>query len=594
MMFRLYLIIFFTFTISVLSQDIDPKYLDSLPESIRKDVLDRIEQQTSSEEAVYRSSQSSSKIDKRRFETGSILDNEKEDNNKDVNKLELFGKDFFDTIQTSFMPISEPNMDASYILDFGDVLEIQFLGQKDLIDTFPVNRDGSINIPDIGGIKVSGLSLESASNLIKSKVKTTLLGTSAFITLVSVRDINILVSGNAYNPGVYTLSGNSNILSALSVSGGISEYGSYRDIQLIRNNEVIDTLDMYDVLINAKFNSKTRLRSGDVIFVNPVHNIVSIDGAVKRPAKYELFPEQKLNVVINYANGIKNDADLKNIFLDRILDGRIESLPIANTSMFKDIAAKDGDAIFIRKYPFRLVSIDGAVLNPGSYLMSEGDTINDLINKSGGYTKNAYPFGAVYENEVAKLINEISKDILYEEFIDNIISVQQLNPTGEFDLTSIISLTENLKSTEPNGRIVIDLQDTKSAESMILIEGDKVTIPEKPNHIFIYGEVSSEGGILFESGNDLDFYINKSGGFRESADKNAIYVLHPNGNSERFGFNRNIFTGNSSELELFPGSVIFVPRKIDSSASNRLAAQAYATILGNIGVSLASISVLKD
>lgn len=594
MMFRLYLIIFCTFTISVLSQDIDPKYLDSLPESIRKDVLDRIEEQTSSEEAVYRSLQSSSKIDKRRFETGSILDNEKVDNNKDVNKLELFGKDFFDTIQTSFMPISEPNMDASYILDFGDVLEIQFLGQKDLIDTFPVNRDGSINIPDIGGIKVSGLSLESASNLIKSKVKTTLLGTSAFITLVSVRDINILVSGNAYNPGVYTLSGNSNILSALSVSGGISEYGSYRDIQLIRNNEVIDTLDMYDVLINAKFNSKTRLRSGDVIFVNPVHNIVSIDGAVKRPAKYELFPEQKLNVVINYANGIKNDADLKNIFLDRILDGRIESLPIANTSMFKDITAKDGDAIFIRKYPFRLVSIDGAVLNPGSYLMSEGDTINDLINKSGGYTKNAYPFGAVYENEVAKLINEISKDILYEEFIDNIISVQQLNPTGEFDLTSIINLTQNLKSAEPNGRIVIDLQDTKSAQSMILIEGDKVTIPEKPNHIFIYGEVSSEGGILFESGNDLDFYINKSGGFRKSADKNAIYVLHPNGNSERFGFNRNIFTGNSSELELFPGSVIFVPRKIDSSASNRLAAQAYATILGNIGVSLASISVLKD
>ena len=95
----------------------------------------------------------------------------------------------------------------------------------------------SISLPDIGEINVAGLSLNDASQLIKSKINAAFIGTEAFINLSEIRDVNILVTGNAENPGIYTLTGNSNILHAISAAGGISEFGSLREINLIRDNK---------------------------------------------------------------------------------------------------------------------------------------------------------------------------------------------------------------------------------------------------------------------------------------------------------------------------------------------------------------------
>ena len=111
-------------------------------------------------------------------------------------------------------------------------------------------------MPDIGKIMIAGLSLSDASQLIKSKVNSAFIGTEAFINLAELRDVNILVTGNAKNPGIYTLTGNSNILHAISAAGGISEHGSFREINLIRNDEKVESLDVYDLLIEGKYNLK--------------------------------------------------------------------------------------------------------------------------------------------------------------------------------------------------------------------------------------------------------------------------------------------------------------------------------------------------
>src|SRR6056300_1998558 len=190
------------------SQELDEAYLQSLPESVREDVLSKIEAQEDLDKPVYR--RASTFIDK---------DKDK-DKDKDIYNI-LFGSDFFDVMQTSFMPINEPNLDSSYVLDFGDVLEIQLIGQKDQIGNYSINRDGSINLPDIGRLNLSGLSLNDASNLIRAKVSSAFIGTEAYISLKNIRDINVLVVGNAYNPGIYTLNGNSNMLHAISMAGGI-------------------------------------------------------------------------------------------------------------------------------------------------------------------------------------------------------------------------------------------------------------------------------------------------------------------------------------------------------------------------------------
>lgn len=600
----LILTVFLFSSFAINSQELDKDFLESLPKSMQEEVLKRAESGSLQEESVYRGITSQTELEKKNLEDlkkrleEDLLFLEKQlakekDGEFDADDLILFGSDFFSTYQSTFMPINEPNLSSSYILDFGDILDIQLIGQKDLEEQFQIKRDGSINLPDVGKIKLAGLSLNEASLLIKAKVREAFVGTETFVSLFNVRDINVLVSGNAYKAGIYTISGNSNMLHALAVAGGINEYGSYREINLIRNKEVVATLDMYDVLITGEYDNNIQLNSGDVIFVKPIKKIVSVDGAVKIPARYELNENQNLSEALAYAGGLTNLADERNIFLDRILDGQVKSLPISNFKQFDDILAEDADKIFIRKYSLRSINIEGAVLRPGRYLVSEGESINDIIDKSGGYTENAYPFGAVYENARALTINKMAKELLYNDFIDNIIQASQKNPTGSTDLSSIIELTETLANTIPNGRIVVDLLD--NTNSQIIRDGDKLTIPEKPGHIYIYGEVSYEGALKYIDDESLDYYISGSGGMKETANEKAIYVLHPNGDTQRTSVRKNIFQNNpSNQLKLYPGSIIFVPRAIDDSTSNRLAAQAYVSILGNIGIALASLSSINN
>jgi len=600
----LILTVFLFSSFAINSQELDKDFLESLPKSMQEEVLKRAESGSLQEESVYRGITSQTELEKKNLEDlkkrleEDLLFLEKQlakekDGEFDADDLILFGSDFFSTYQSTFMPINEPNLSSSYILDFGDILDIQLIGQKDLEEQLQIKRDGSINLPDVGKIKLAGLSLNEASLLIKAKVREAFVGTETFVSLFNVRDINVLVSGNAYKAGIYTISGNSNMLHALAVAGGINEYGSYREINLIRNKEVVATLDMYDVLITGEYDNNIQLNSGDVIFVKPIKKIVSVDGAVKIPARYELNDNQNLSEALAYAGGLTNLADVRNIFLDRILDGQVKSLPISNFKQFDDILAEDADKIFIRKYSLRSINIEGAVLRPGRYLVAEGESINDIIDKSGGYTENAYPFGAVYENARALTINKMAKELLYNDFIDNIIQASQKNPTGSTDLSSIIELTETLANTIPNGRIVVDLLD--NSNSQIIRDGDKLTIPEKPSHIYIYGEVSYEGALKYVDDENLDYYISGSGGIKDTANEKAIYVLHPNGDTQRTSVRNNLFQNNpANQLKLYPGSIIFVPRAIDETTSNRLAAQAYVSILGNIGIALASLSSINN
>ena len=594
-------------SLSLVAQELDQDFLNSLPDDIKNDLAEKNSKTQESSSENYRPYLNSSKLNK--DEDLLILKQRLE---YDLQELEqrlgsddrlvaeeetkLYGEDFFNTFQTTYMPINEPNPDSGYSLDIGDILEIQLVGQSNYIEDFPVKRDGSINLPDIGKINIAGLSISQASKLIKSKINSAFIGTEAFISLSEIRDVNILVSGNAQNPGIYTLSGNSNILHALSVSGGINKYGSLREINLIRDNEVIESLDLYDLLINGEYDLKKRLRSGDVIFVESRKNVVTIEGAVKRPAKYEVLNEQNLFSIISYANGMKRTADRENIFLERILDGTLKTIPIRNEVQFETIKAIDGDSIYIREYPYRSAKISGAVVKPGSYTMAEGETINDLIEKAGGTTENAYLFGGLYLNEGAKAVNKKSKQLLYELFLDNILSMSEKSD-GEnpFDPSPIIGLAQELKKSEPNGRIVIDLLDEGSLNANQIKDGDELIIPENTNVVYIYGEISSEGAVMFDQNQDLDFFINKSGGFKKSADLSSIYILHPNGESELYSKKRNIFESSpKNEIKIYPGSIIFVPRALDNSTPRRLAAQAYVSILGNLGIGLASLASLND
>jgi len=603
---KLAILSFILISVSLNAQEIDQEFLDSLPDDVREDLETRNQTRADQTNETYRPYMYSSKLNqaeellslKDRLERD-LLDLERRldtGENLTINEeLKLYGADFFNTFQTSFMPINEPNPDSGYMLDVGDVLQIQLVGQNDYIEDLLINSDGSINLPDIGKIIVAGLSLNDTSKLIKSKVSSAFIATEAFITLSEIRDVNILVTGNAENPGIYTLTGNSNILHAISAAGGISEFGSLREINLLRDNIIIETLDVYDLLIKGQYNLKKRLRSGDVIFVEARKNIVTIDGAINRPAMYEALDNQKLISIIEYANGINPKADLANISLERLVDGALKTIPVPNDSYFEAINVLDSDFIYIREHPYRKSKISGAVMKPGTYTMAAGETINDLIQKAGGYTDNAYEFGAIYLTEDAKSINAKSKEILYQKFLDNILTVSEQNISLNFDMTPLVSLIRELKNTEVNGRVVINLLDDSSMDLYKIKEGDELFVPERNNVVYVYGETSTDGAVMYSENQDVEYFIEKSGGYKRFADDESIYVLHPNGESQLYKSKRNIFESSpKDEIKIYPGSIIFVPRALDESTPRRLAAQAYVSILGNLGIALASLSAIND
>ena len=367
------------------AQEFDSNFLNSLPDDVRRDLLNQVEEDNSLNEEQYR--RPSTFIEKPEISS------------------DRFGIRIFSMMQTTLMPINEPNFDADYVLDFGDTLQLQLIGTKSSIVSLLVGRDGSISVPDIGKIVVSGLSLEDASNLIKERIESLYIGVSAFVTLSKVRDIQIIVAGNVFNPGPYTLNGNSNIFHGLAVAGGPSELGSFRKISLIRKDNLIESVDLYDIFIYGKSSFGTRLRSGDTIFVNPAIQLNGVYGGVKREGVYELKDNETLSDLIFFGNGLEPDADSGNIFKEVFENGAVKNIKVLPEE-FSTVNLNDGNNVFIRQFPIRQVEISGAVKNPGKYRLNDGDTISDVIKRSGGYLPNAYTFGGILLNQEALKANE--------------------------------------------------------------------------------------------------------------------------------------------------------------------------------------------
>ncbi len=570
-----YSILFAFISISVVSQQYDSKFLDSLPENIRDDILAQQEQKLLNEEPQYR--RPSSFIEKPNVDS------------------KRFGINIFSMMQSTFMPLNEPNFDSDYILDFGDVIRLQLIGQgqRNSIDDLPINRDGSINLPELGKIYVAGISFEEASKLIKANIENSFIGVESFVTLINVRDIQVIVSGNVFNPGPYTLNGNSNVFHALSVSGGPSELGTFRDIDLIRSGEVIESIDLYDIFIKGKSSFGKRLRSGDLIFVKPAKKLVDISGSVKRPALYELDDGEGFNEILFFANGFTPSAEKNDIVLRRIDNNLVKSTKLDQEN-FKKTKLFDGDRLYVGGISIKSVTVSGAVKNPGVYTLNPSDGIFELIVNAGGYTQNAYEFGGILLNQSALEVARYAKDRLYKDFLNSLVETQ--TSVGSVDREAVIPLVEEIKGMPVSGRISaefdLDKINRNKVLNTLLQNNDEVIIPERVNHLYVYGEVANEGATAFNSKNDLIYFINNMGGFTENADQTNIFVLSPDGTTQRVR-SKNLFRDGRQNIELYPGSIIFIPRKFNNIYASQVI-QSYASILGNLGVTLASLSVIKD
>lgn len=559
----------------LISQELDTNFLNSLPSDVRANLLEEVQKREDLEAPQYR-------------RPSTFIE-------KPINESDRFGHEFFSMMQSTLMPLNEPNFDPNYVLDFGDLLELQLTGQRSAILDIPILRDGSISLPDIGKVIVSGLTLTQASELISDKIASIYIGVDSYITLKNIRDIQVIISGNAYNPGPYLLNGNSNIFHALTVSGGPSDNGSFRKIDLIRDSKILETIDLYDLFMHGKSTFSTRLRSGDIIFINPALKMVSINGAVKREGSYELKDNETGGDLLYYANGFSATANKSELRLETISGIKAVSIKLMSPTDLRNKIFNDGDRVWIGETSFRDVTISGAVKNTGVYRLNEGDGILELVERAGGYLENSYEFGGILINQDALIAATYARDQLYKSFLAEIVD-NSIALGENSSMETIGFLLNDLKNSEVSGRVnaEFDIDKLKKNQDLntALKAGDEIIIPEKVNHVYVFGEVQNQGTAVYFDEYTVTEYIDNKGGFRETADRSNIFVLHPNGESIKMS-RKNIFRDGDEKIYLYPGSIIFVPKKVRDGYRSK-ALQSYATILGNLGVSIASISVLKD
>ena len=298
--------------------------------------------------------------------------------------LKPFGYHVFNqqaSVYSAIRPLSNVPVPSNYVVGPGDTIEVQLYGNKNATYPLMVGRNGLINFPQLGPISVGGQLFTSVQSQIESRVAHQMIGVHASVTMMQTRSIEVFVMGDAFAPGVYTVSGLGTVTSALYAAGGIARNGSMRDVQLIRNGKVVDTLDLYDLLIHGSTANDAKLQQGDVVFVPPVGRTVAVGGEVERPAVYEIKNETTPAQAVALAGGLKPNADIRDATVSRILPtGQRVVLPLKLASTTEGL--RNGDYIDIPRLKPALdkaVTLQGNVYNPGVYAYQPGMRLTDVL-----------------------------------------------------------------------------------------------------------------------------------------------------------------------------------------------------------------------
>lgn len=302
----------------------------------------------------------------------------------DVTKLPLFGRDIFQNTLDSFRPATDIPIPANYIMGPGDTLVIQLYGKENLAHSLVLNREGQIQFPQIGPVTLAGLTFSQAQKVIEQIVSEQMIGVKASVTMGALRTIRVFVLGEVKRPGSFTVGSLATMTNALFASGGITDVGSLRNIQLKRAGELITTLDLYTLLLNGDTSKDARLLPGDVIFVPPLGKTVGITGQVKRPATYEIRDEATINTLISLSGGLTNNAYLPISYLvrhDNFGERTLINIDLS-TPEGKLYELRDGDLLSIAsKLEFinNQVTLSGHVKRPGPRSWGQGLRFTDLI-----------------------------------------------------------------------------------------------------------------------------------------------------------------------------------------------------------------------
>jgi protein involved in polysaccharide export with SLBB domain len=415
---------------------------------------------------------------------------------------EVFGLEVFRRVSTQFQPAVSGPVDRGYRLGPGDVLVLILTGDVELAHTLEVTREGFVIIPQVGQVYVAGLTLEQLDTALGTRLGRVYsgiardgTGTTRFqISVARLRTNQIFVVGEVVRPGSYQVSSVGTVLTALYLAGGPTESGSFRHVEVRRGGRLVDSLDLYRYLLRGENGQDARLEHGDIVFV-PVRKVaVEIEGAVVRPAIYELRTTESLRDLVSAAGGFAANALRRRIQIDRILPPEQRAaggrdrvvIELAETQVVGDSAPAfplvTGDRVSVFSVAERrrnAIAVRGNVWVEGRVGFSPGMRLSDAIRLAGGPKADAY-LGQ--------------------------ISISRLNPD---------STRSQFRSAfaDSTGRVTDDLA---------LTEDDEITVFSRTafrpdRYVVISGAVGRTGRVRFKEGMTLRDAILEANGVTEDA-----------------------------------------------------------------------------
>ncbi|ARK11453.1 polysaccharide biosynthesis/export family protein [Fibrivirga algicola] len=480
-------------------------------------------------------------------------------------RRKLFGYELFNnpTLATTFQPNINIATPVNYVLGTNDQLDINIYGYSQDAIKQTVTPEGNIYLPSgIGPVHVAGLTIDAAKARISERLSKIYVGlkNSSFgpkntyleVTLGNIRSIRVSVLGEAVKPGTYTVSSLSSAMNVIYSSGGPSDLGSFRNIQLIRGNRVIATIDLYDLLLSGVLRNNVRLQDNDNIRIPSYLSHVELQGTTRRNNIFELMPNETLDKLLFYGGGFAANAYKSRIKVTRLTNRELKVIDVL-ADQYKSFVLQDGDVAAVEQVLNRYenqVTISGAVYRPGVYSLDQNKTLKELVTSAEG------PRGEALMGRV------------------NIVRTREDMTTENItvDLTKILNGTDADLPLQREDQIVVN---------------SKFDLAEFGD-INIQGEVNKPGNIGYVSNMTLEDALVKVGGLRESAALSQIEVVRrkkdvdPTSTSGqiaevlKFSIDRNLELSNESKFYLQPYDQVVVRR------SPNYQIQTYAQVEGEV------------
>jgi protein involved in polysaccharide export with SLBB domain len=457
------------------------------------------------------------------------------DNNDSANpSSDIFGSHLF---SGSFANVKQHTYNPDYRLNIGDVVLLKMWGAFEYEQALSIDSQGNIFVPKVGAVKLLGVRNADIVSVIVKEVKRVYKdNVFVYADMDVYQNVSVFVTGNVNKPGLYEGLSSDSLVQYLDKAKGINfQYGSFRKITILRNNQPIKKIDLYDFLLKGKIDFFA-FRSGDVILVDSIGSYVSAQGEVLRPFRFEATEPFMTLKDLADLSGIKPTAT--NAVVKSYRTYNRLNINFYHLNEFKNILLRAGDEVeFLPEHladEIR-VSVEGEHNGMRTIVLKKGSTLQDLKNT---FTLNAQSnINAIqlFRRSVAKtqknLIDAQLRELETLALTTPSVSSEEASTRAQ-ETKAILEFIERAKKIQPKGQVTIN--EKTALKSIILEEGDVINIPTLGNIIIVQGEVGVPGAFTYVKGQSIGEYIKLAGGLSSRANKDNILVIKANGKAQSY------------------------------------------------------------